>query len=101
MQRGVYMRDATVYVSSLCKVNFSRYLAYACCLQYWRGGRFGKSESHAVTCLDVWRSGTFPEKQQVSECTTIANADCRTTECSTSDSLGDVSWMKKAKLQLY
>jgi len=30
----------------------------------------GKTESHGMTYLDVWRSGTFPEKQQVSECTT-------------------------------
>ena len=31
----------------------------------------------------------------------IANTDCRTTECSTSDSLGDVSWIQKAASQLY
>ena len=31
----------------------------------------------------------------------IANTDCRMTECLTSDSLGDVSWIQKAALQLY
>ena len=31
----------------------------------------------------------------------ITNTDCRTTERSTSDSLGDVSWIQKAALQLY
>ena len=52
--------------------------------------------------LDVWRSGTFPEEQQVSECAVpIANTDRRMTEHSTSDSLGDVSWIQKAALQLY
>jgi len=43
-------------------------------------GRPGKTESCAEMYLDVWRSGTFPEKQQVSECTTgHANMDCRMT----------------------
>jgi len=54
-----------------------------------------------MTYLDVWRSGTFPEKQQVSECVPIANMDRRTTEHLTSGSLGDVSWIQKAALQLY
>jgi len=40
-------------------------------------------------------SGTFLEKQQTSTLP-IANTDCRTTECSTSDSLGDVSWIQIA-----
>ena len=31
----------------------------------------------------------------------ITNKDHRTTECSTSDGLGDVSWMQKATLQPY
>jgi len=31
----------------------------------------------------------------------IANTDRRTTERSTSDSLGDISWIQKAALQLY
>ena len=57
-----------------------------------------ETESCAMTYLDVWRSGTFPEKQQVLP---IANMDCRTTECSTSDSLGDISLIQKAALQLY
>jgi len=48
----------------------------------------------------VWRSGTFPEKQQASALL-IANTDHRMTERSTSDSLGDVSWIQKAALQLY
>ena len=38
-----------------------------------------------MTYMDVWKSGTFPKKQQVSALP-IAK-----TECSTSDSLGDVS----------
>ena len=57
--------------------------------------------SHAVTYLDVWRSGTFLEKQQVSECATDYKHRCRTTEHLTSDSLGNVSWIQKAILQLY
>ena len=52
---------------------------------------------HAMTYLDVWRSGTYPEKSQASALP-IANTDCRTTENSTSDSLGDVSWIQKADL---
>jgi len=47
--------------------------------------------------LDVWRNGTFPEKQQVSECVTYCKHG---PEGSTSDSLGDVSWIQKAALQL-
>ena len=31
----------------------------------------------------------------------VANMDCRMTDCSTSDSLGDVSWVQKDDLQLY
>jgi len=31
----------------------------------------------------------------------IASMDRRTTECLTSDSLGDISWVQKATLQLY
>jgi len=31
----------------------------------------------------------------------IANTDRRMTECSTSDSVGDASWVQKAALQLY
>jgi len=50
--------------------------------------------------LDVWRSGTFLEKQQASVLL-IANMDHRTIECSTSESLGDVSWIQKAALQLH
>ena len=46
-----------------------------------------------MTYLDVWRSGTFPEKLQVSEYVRIANTDRRMTECLTSDSLGNVSWV--------
>jgi len=53
-----------------------------------------------MTYLDVWRSGTIPEKQQASALP-IANIDHRMTECSTSDSLGNVSWIQKAALQLY
>ena len=45
--------------------------------------------------LDVWRSGTFPEKLQVSECAINCKRGRRTTECSTSDSLGNVSWIQK------
>jgi len=63
-------------------------------------GRYDCIHSHGMTYLDVWRSGTFPEKQQVSALP-IANTDHRTTERSTSDSLGDVSWIQKAALQLY
>ena len=37
------------------------------------GGRPGKTEARGMTYLDMWRSGTFPEKQQVSQCTT----DCK------------------------
>ena len=40
------------------------------------------------------------EKLQVSALP-IANTDRTTTERSTSDSLGDVSWIQKATLQLY
>ena len=47
-------------------------------------------QSRAMTYLDVWRSGTFMEKPQVSVLP-IANIDGTTTECLTSDSLGDVS----------
>ena len=55
-----------------------------------------------MTYLDVRRSGTFLEKQQESECTVpIAYTDRRMTEHSTSDSLGDVSWIQKAALQQY
>ena len=54
-----------------------------------------------MTYLDVWRRGTFPEKQQVSECATDCKHGPRTTERSTSDSLGDISWTQKATLQLY
>jgi len=77
-----------------------------CRLQYKCGGpgRPGKTESRGMTYLDVWRSGTFPEKQQVSdhECATDCklNTERRMTERSTSDSLGDVSWIQKAALQL-
>ena len=63
-------------------------------------GRPGKTESHAMTYLDMWRSGTFLEKQQVSALP-ITNTDCRTTERLTSDSLGNVSWIQEAALQLY
>ena len=55
-----------------------------------------KTESHAMTCLDVSRSGTFTEKPQVIECATDQNMNHRTTERSTSDSLGDVSWIQRA-----
>jgi len=68
-----------------------------CRLQYQRGGRPGKTESRGTTYLDVWRSGTFLEKQQVSALP-ITNTDHRTTERSTSDSLGDVSWIQIAAL---
>ena len=44
--------------------------------------------------LDVWRSGRFLENPQVSALP-IANKDHRTTEHSTSDSLGNVSWVQK------
>ena len=59
-----------------------------------------------IMCNDVagrveeWRSGTFPEKPQVSTLL-IANMDHRMIERSTSDSLGDVSWVQNATLQLY
>jgi len=43
--------------------------------------------------VDVWRSGKFPEKRQESVLL-IANMDHRTTERSTSDSLGNVSWFR-------
>jgi len=33
-----------------------------------------------IIYLDVWRSGTFPEKPQVSECTSIVNLNHGTTE---------------------
>jgi len=56
--------------------------------------------SCAVTYMDMWRSGTFLEKPQASALP-IANTDCRTTERSTSGSLGDISWVQKAALQLY
>jgi len=52
-----------------------------------------------MTYLDVWRTGTFLEKQQGSALL-IANTDHRTNEHSTSDSLGGVSWIQKAALQL-
>ena len=55
-----------------------------------------------MTYLDVWRSGTFPKKkQQVTECATDHKHGCTTNERSTSDSLGDVSWIQKSALQLY
>jgi len=50
--------------------------------------------------LDVCRSGTFPEKSRVSVLL-IATTDHAATERLTSDSLGDVSWVQKAVLQLY
>jgi len=50
--------------------------------------------------MDVWKSGTFPEKLQVSECTT-ANTDHGTAEHLTSGSLGPISWVQKAALKLY
>ena len=53
-----------------------------------------------MTYLDVWRSGTFMEKLQVSVLP-IASIDPTTTERSTSDSLGNISWIQKATLQLY
>jgi len=51
----------------------------------------GKTESRAMTYLDMWRSGTFLKTPQVSVLL-IANTDCRMTEHSTPDSLGDNSW---------
>jgi len=45
--------------------------------------------------LDVWRSGTFPESKQVRYWLQAR------TERSTSDSLGNVSWVQKDALQLY
>jgi len=54
-----------------------------------------------MTYLDVWRSGTFPENSKKASALPIANTDGRMTERSTSDSLGDVSWIQKAALQLY
>ena len=50
--------------------------------------------------VDMWRSGTFPKKLQVSVIP-ITNTYRGTTEHSTSDSLGDVSWVQKAALQLW
>jgi len=44
-----------------------------------------------MTYLDVWRQDTF---QQVSALP-ITNTDHKMTECSTSDSLGDISWIQK------
>ena len=41
---------------------------------------------------DVWRSGTFLKTPQVSALL-IANTDCRMTEHSTSDSLGDIHFL--------
>jgi len=46
----------------------------------------------------------IPGKQQVTNVASalpIANTDDRMTERSTLDSLGDVSWVQKAALQLY
>jgi len=40
----------------------------------------------------------IPEKSQVSECATNKSTNGRITKCSTSDSLGDVSWVQKAAL---
>ena len=53
-----------------------------------------------MTYLDVWKSGILLEKPQVSVLP-ITNMNRRTTERSTSCSLGDVSWVQKAALQLY
>jgi len=50
--------------------------------------------------LDVQGSGTFLDKQQISMLP-ITKMGQRTTEHSTSDSLGNVSWIQKAALQLY
>ena len=47
--------------------------------------------------LDMWRSVTFPEKQQVSECTT----DCKRTVALDIRVLVVFIWIQKAALQLY
>ena len=58
-----------------------------------------------MTYLDVWRCGTFDicsrKNSKKASALLIINSDHRTTERSTSDSLGDISWIQKAALQLY
>jgi len=67
----------------------------------------GKSLVNLTMCSNVpgrwvvWRSGTFPENHKQVSTLPVANTDHGMTERSTSDSLGDVSWVQKAALHLY
>jgi len=67
-------------------------------LQYQHRGRAGKMK--LIMCIDihehwvdVWRSDTFWKNCKEVSVLPITNMHCRTTERSTSDSLGNISWV--------
>ena len=70
-----------------------------CCLQYYLGGRPSKTD---LTQWRTWTCGGVAHSRKNRKWMHYRSKPMvHRTECSTSDSLGNVSWVQEAALQLY